>query len=199
VRSAIRGNEPVAAQNGMAHYLDRYFGKHETIHVLHDLRFEFEAERAQIGHLVLHSFGAAIIESKSVSTSVRINASNEWERLWEGAWWGMPDPLLQGERQALLLKRILTSRTRELLDKLVLGMLQGTFRHMALDVFAAISDEGTIRRSDERQASRATKAEAIPGAIQRQIDGCRHAAHMLSPNLETFSEAPRAFKDAEVL
>ena len=84
----------------MAHYLDRYFGKHETIHVLHDLGLDFEADRAQIDHLVLHSLGAAIIESKSVSTSVRINAANEWERLWEGAWRGMPDPLLQGERQA---------------------------------------------------------------------------------------------------
>ncbi len=131
----------------MAHYLDRHFGAHRSVHVLHDVRIEFEGDRAQMDHVVLHPYGAAIVQSKSVSTSVRINAAGEWERSWSGRWQGMPDPVLQGERQGLLLKRLLASKAAELLDKLAFGLVQGTFGFMAIDAFAAISDEGTIKRA----------------------------------------------------
>ena len=186
------------AERQMAHYLDRYFAEHQRIHVLHDARIEHGGDRAQVDHLVAHRFGIAIVESKSISTQVRINAQDEWERFWNGHWHGMPDPLLQAERQGLLIKRLLTSRTSELLDK-VLGLAQGTFRHMAIDTYAAVSDQGTIRRARTAQAPTARKADAIPGAILERIEAHRKAAHILNPNPRSFSAAPREFNDKEVL
>ncbi len=59
------------AERQMAHYLDWHFGKHARLHVLHDVRIEYEGEVAQMDHVVVHGFGLAIVESKSVSTSVR--------------------------------------------------------------------------------------------------------------------------------
>ena len=161
----------------MAHYLDRHFADTKNVFVLHDLRLEFEGEVAQMDHLVLHSFGAAIVESKSVSTSVRIKAAGEWERQRDGRWQGMPDAVLQGEPQGMLLKKLLASRRAELLDKAVFGLLQGTFNHMALDVFAAISDEGTIRRAAKGQAPRAGPGRAALATPRLHPRGLLHHRH----------------------
>lgn len=109
------------------------------------------------------------------------------------------DPLLQGQRQGILLRRLLTSRTEALLDKVILGLFQGTFRFMALDVFAAISDQGTIRRARPSQAARALKADAVPGALTSLVDKHRRDGHLLNPNMKAFGEAPRSFSEAEML
>ena len=183
----------------MAHYLDRHFGAHRSVHVLHDVRIELAGDRAQMDHVVLHRFGAAIVESKSVSTSVRINAAGEWERSWSGRWQGMPDPLLQGERQGLLLKRLLASKEADLLDRLAFGLLQGTFGFFAIDAFAAISDEGTIKRSSRGQASRALKADAVPDAILETIAGYKRANSPLNLNLKQQLKTPRDYNDGEIL
>jgi len=189
----------VNAERQMAHYLDRHFADRKTLLVLHDLRLTFEGDAAQIDHLVVHPFGVAIVESKSVTTAVRINAQDEWERSWNGRWRGMPNPLLQGERQGILLRRLLTSRTEALLDKVVLGLVQGTFRFMALDVFAAISDAGSIQRATRDQAKAALKADAVPNAIVQLVVKHRRDGHLLNPNLKAFGEAPRSFNEAETL
>ena len=183
----------------MAHYLDRHFGTHRSIHVLHDVRLELGGDRAQMDHVVLHRFGAAIVESKSVSTSVRINAAGEWERSWNGRWQGMPDPLLQGGRQGLLLKRLLASKEADLLDRFAFGLVQGTFGYFAVDAFAAISDEGTIERSSRAQASRALKADAVPDAILATIAGYKKANSLLNLNLKKHLDAPRDYNDGEIL
>ena len=183
----------------MAHYLDRHFGDAKDVFVLHDLRVVLEGEAAQMDHLVLHAFGAAIVESKSVSTSVRVNSAGEWERLWDGRWQGMADPVLQGERQGMLLKKLLVGRQTELLDKAIFGLLQGSFKHMALDVFAGISDEGTIQRAEKGQAPRVLKADAVPNAILDAIAAYRSANDALRSSLKEARSAPRVFKDAEMM
>jgi len=105
----------------------------------------------------------------------------------------MPDPLLQAECQALLLKRLLESRTDELLDKLM-GLVQATFRNMALDTFAAISDGGKIERARPDQAPGALKADAVPAAIAATFARYRRGASLLNWNLKETMDAPRDFK-----
>jgi hypothetical protein len=186
----------VEAERQMARYLDRYFRDSDRFLVLHDLRLEHEGDRAQIDHLVVHPFGVAIVESKSVSTAVKINALGEWERLWQGKWVGMPDPLLQAERQGLLLRRLLHAHQAELLDRL-LGRFTTTFTHMALDVFAAVSDKGKIVRAKASQAPRALKADAVPKAIEAEVERYRRASNPLKGDLRAFVNAPRDFSKGE--
>jgi hypothetical protein len=188
-----------SAEEQMAHYLDRHFGESKTIHVLHDLRIEYDGDHAQMDHLVLHQFGAAIVESKSVTTAVKINEAGEWARSWNGRWKGMPDPLLQGQRQGVLLKRLLAARADILLDSIVFGLIQGTFTHMALDVFAGIADSGVIERARPTQAANALKADAVPLAIVETIGRHRKATSLLNFKLKSVKEAPRDFKEGEVL
>ena len=183
----------------MAFYLDRTFRNDDRMLILHDVHLALGSDHAQIDHLVVHPFGVAIVESKSVTSSVRINAADEWERAWNGRWQGMPDPLLQGERQGILLKRLLQSRTADLLDKAIFGLMQGTFTHMAMDVFAAVSDTGTIKRSRKGQAPHAMKADAIPNAIVETVEGHRRDGALPIADLKAFGNAPRSFKVAEQL
>ncbi|MFD1732160.1 nuclease-related domain-containing protein [Deinococcus malanensis] len=68
----------------------RAYGSDPDVHVFHNLRFERGQEAAQIDHLVLHRSGAIIVESKSVTSAVRINEREEWARQWNGRWAGMP-------------------------------------------------------------------------------------------------------------
>ncbi len=189
----------IRAERQMAHYLDRHFRDSERFLILHDVRIEHEGEVAQMDHLVVHAFGVIIVESKSVSTSVRITRTGEWERRAPRGWTGMPDPLLQAERQGIVLKRLLTARTEDLLDKQLFGMLQGTFANMALDAFAAISDQGTIQRARKDQAPHAMTADAIPSAIERLVDGYRRASNPLASGLRAQLDAPRDFHHREIL
>lgn len=186
----------VAAEKQMAHYLDRHFRESKKLFVLHDIKLEFEGENAQIDHLVVHPFGVAIVESKSVSTSVRLTDMDEWERRIGRSWSGMPSPLLQAERQGKLLKSLLKTREADLLDK-VLGLAQGTFSLMAVDVFAAVSDSGTIQRARKDQAPNALKADAIPAAIEAAVAGYRRATSLLTLDIKAIVKAPRDFKEAE--
>ena len=78
------------AEKQMAHYLGRAFGADRRVAVLHGLRLEDEARPdvdggpsvAQIDHLVLHRYGAFIVESKSCTGSVRISASASGQDEW---------------------------------------------------------------------------------------------------------------------
>lgn len=166
----VRLKAGVAAEKQMAHYLDRHFRDSKRFYVLHDVRFEHLGDNAQVDHLVIHPFGIAIVESKSVASAVRINARDEWERRQGRGWVGMANPLLQAERQGKLLKSLLKSREPDLLDK-VLGLAQGTFSMMAVDTYAAISDKGRIERYDISQAPKALKADAVPSAIEDAVAG----------------------------
>lgn len=186
----------VEAEKQMAHYLDRQFRDSKRFLVLHDLRFEHDGENAQIDHLIVHQYGVAIVESKSVSTTVRVNELDEWERYKDRRWAGMPNPLLQAERQGRLLKSLLRSREAELLDK-VLGIKQGTFAHMAINVFAAISDNGRIERVHAGLASNALKADAVPAAIEKVVAEYRKADSLFSLDMKSVFTAPRDFNESE--
>src|SRR5690554_2621495 len=111
----------------------------------------------------------------------------------------MADPLLQAQRQGLVLRRLLRAHTEELLDKFALGLVQGTFTYMAVDAFAAISDNGTITRARNDQAPHALKADAIPPALERLVATYRSDNSLLISDLRNFKNAPRDFNDRELL
>ncbi len=88
-----------AAEEQLAFYLRRAFADNVTTRVLNGLRVAHADEIAQIDHLVLHPYGLVAVESKSVTTTVRVNARGEWTRWYNGGPRGMPSPVLQAQRQ----------------------------------------------------------------------------------------------------
>ncbi|MBX3364930.1 MAG: NERD domain-containing protein [Phycisphaeraceae bacterium] len=170
--SAYAGSDPrkIAGDNAesqMAFYLQRAFGQSEDVYVLNNLRlvdpdrrtFEGDEDRCQIDHLVIHQWGMFIIESKSISTAVRVGdhgAGDEWSIFWNNTYTGMASPIQQAARQGDYLRQLLQAHKSELLDKVAVGfrtlsrMFNGTdqrgFKFLPMQIIVAISDHGTIDR-----------------------------------------------------
>lgn len=186
------------AEEQMAFYLRRAFAESSSVRVLNGVRLDRQGEVAQIDHLVLHSFGAVIVESKSVTTQVRINVQEEWARLVGRQWRGMRSPVLQATLQAELLKRYLVDHAELLLDKMVFGLIQTGFGAMALDVMVAISDQGQIKRQHAKQAPEVMKADQVPGRIRQRIKAYQRMTGPLNFSLADLRDAPRSFSEREL-
>ncbi len=183
------------AEKQMAFYLRRSFADDVNVLVLHDLRFKDDTgDTAQIDHLVIHREGFIIIESKSVTSAVEINAHGEWTRLWNGTYQGMPSPIQQAKRQIDFLRRALHANRESLLNKFLLGMLQPGFRYCPFDVLVAISDKGTIKRHAD--VPEVTKADMVPEKVREIIARRKWDASLRNAK----SDAPKYnFKDDEML
>ncbi|WP_161883381.1 nuclease-related domain-containing protein [Deinococcus alpinitundrae] len=166
------------AEKQMAFYLKRAFGENPDVHVFHNLRFEHGGDVAQIDHLVFHRSGFIIIESKSVTSTVRINEREEWSRQWNGEWRGMPSPILQARRQADLLRSFLQAHKEELRGKVLLGLKQATFAAFMIDVVVAISDQGVVQHQGALPDVR--KADQVPDRIKELIADHVQLAHPFS-------------------
>lgn len=154
----------VEAERQMAFYLHRAFSTDSDLYVLNNLRLvdpqqpeiNGRPDAGQIDHLVIHRWGAFIIESKSVAGQVSVrddgSGGDEWTR--DGA--GMASPIQQARRQAEFLRSLLQRDRGSLLGKLPVGLrqlsvaLNGTehrsFGRMPIQLIVAISDRGRINR-----------------------------------------------------
>jgi len=166
------------AERQMAHYLKRAFGDSPNVYVFNNLRLEHEGEVAQIDHLVFHRAGIILVESKSVTSAVRINDREEWARQWNGEWRGMASPVLQARRQADLLRALLQANKVELRNKVMFGLKQGGFKMFVIDVVVAISDRGVVEYNGKLPDVK--KADQVPDRIKELIADHEKLAHPLS-------------------
>lgn len=168
-----------AAEEQMAFYLRRAFGDSPDVFVINDLRLTDGDDAAQIDHLIVHPFGMFIVESKSISGEVVVNAHDEWVRVWGGKRQGMHSPIQQARLQGAFLRKALQNSKDRLRDKRLFGKLQPGFSSCPIDICVAISDRGIIRR-DRTDPPEVCKADRVCSRIQTEIDRHRKAAGLLS-------------------
>ena len=166
------------AERQMAFYLRRAFAEDKKIFVYNNLRFERNGEVAQIDHLILHTWGMIIVESKSVTSRVEINERGKWSRQWKGKFQGMASPELQAKRQGDLLRNLLRDNDEQLLGK-ILGLVQAGFRLMPIDILVAVSDEGIIKQP-RKQLECVYKADQVPDRVRALIDKYKWEASLLN-------------------
>ena len=140
----------------VAFYLRRAFKEHDQVFIFNDFKVSHNQETAQIDHLVLYPYGFVVIESKSITGEVKVNAQEEWTRSYNGKWQGMPSPIKQVELQQLLFREILFEHKAEMLGK-VLGLRQEGFGGRCWDNVCAVSSNAIIDR------------EAMPSKISKQL------------------------------
>ena len=170
------------AEEQMAFYFERAFGDSNDIRVFNDLRFVDEKDDAiQVDHLLLHPRCIILIESKSVTSEVRVNKHKEWIRVWHGQQMGMPSPILQTQRQADKLKKILNAYCESLRGKM-LGALQKRFNATPFEVIVAISDTGIIKRDVE--LPEVCKADQVVERATEIIQRHKKAAGLLSLSMK---------------
>lgn len=153
-----------AAERQMAFYLRRAFADEKMFMVLNGLRLKAGDDVCQIDHLVIHGYGMVIVESKSVTSKVKINDDGSWERVWDNHWRGMASPVIQAGMQAAFLKKRLNLNKEHLLRK-VLG-IQMSFDKLPIQVVVAISDNGRIERSGHPENSLTLKADQVVDRIR---------------------------------
>jgi hypothetical protein len=168
------------AEKQMAFYLHRAFGDSTEVRVFNDLRLvrQDTEDVVQIDHLVLHRWGLVLIESKSVTSEVRINKNLEWTRLWDGRWTGIASPFQQTKLQAELLGTLLEASAAQLLGR-TLGMLQTHFGRCPFDVLVAISNSGVIHR-DGVELPEVCKADQVTDKIRALIRQRRDETNSLN-------------------
>ena len=197
-----------AAERQMAHYLHRGFKDDPEVYVLHDLRLEDReqpeqdgsAGACQIDHLIVHSWGMLIVESKSVTEEVQIrpdgSGGDEWSRLYQGKEMGMPSPIRQARRQSDFLRAVLQPHRTELLGKIPFGLRtlakvtsgtdQRSFMHAPIQLIIAVSDKGMIKPVGGWEPPRkpfrvfVTKADLVSDKIAQELERHRKGASMLS-------------------
>ena len=196
------------AERQMAFYLHRDFASEAGLLVLNDLRLvdpdqpEHDGRPGvcQVDHLVLHRWGAFIIESKSVTDEVSVRddgaGGDEWTRRYRGREHGFPSPIQQARRQGEFLRAFLQRCRQELLGKMPTGLrtlsklMAGTdqrgFGTMPIQIIVAISDRGKIRRINRWKEPTApfrtfvSKADLVPAKIREESGKHKAAGGLLS-------------------
>ncbi|MEO1590667.1 MAG: NERD domain-containing protein [Cyanobacteria bacterium J06632_22] len=176
------------AEQQLAFYLRRAFADNPKVQVINGLRLRRPGDVAQIDHLILHNHGLIIVESKSVTTRVRVNHHGEWSR-WSGKQWqGMPSPVLQAQRQADFLRQVLAS---------LRGLKARTdFQKLPIDSLIAISDTGIINRPDNRATPNICKAEQVPDRILSLMQQHSRGEALLGWLKVVFDDSPTTLSDA---
>ena len=162
-----------AAEEQMAFYLKRHFGNDPDVLVLNGIRLEADDDAAQVDHLVIHSYGLAIVESKSVHGKIQIKDDGQWIRWFNGNQSkGMASPLHQARLQSKFFRALLgkASRNNALIDQL------------PIDILVAISDEGVIVWPKSGAITGVCKADQVADKIieSRQDRETASAAPILS-------------------
>lgn len=145
-----------AAEEQMAFYFKRFFGNTPDILVLNGIRLEADGDAAQVDHLVIHSHGLAIVESKSVHGKIQIKDDGQWIR-WFGANQsrGMASPITQVRMQEKFFRDILGKASKN----------ENLFSKLPIDLYVAISDSGVILWPSSGQVEGVCKADQVPDKI----------------------------------
>ncbi|MDQ0288900.1 NERD domain-containing protein [Oligosphaera ethanolica] len=133
------------AEEQIAFYLKRRFHSDENFYIINGLRFRaLDGTYTQIDHLVVSQYAAFIIESKSVTSVVKYDATGQWLRLWDNHYTGMPSPVQQAKNQECALREIMQANREQLRRKVLFGLAQGGFMGLPIHTIVAISDAGRV-------------------------------------------------------
>jgi len=196
------------AERQMSFYMHREFANDAALLVINDLRLvdpdqpEHDGRPGvcQIDHLVLHRWGAFIVESKSVTDEVSVRddgaGGDEWTRRFGGREHGFPSPIQQARRQGEFLRAFLQRHREHLLGKLPTGLrtisklMAGTdhrgFGNMPIQIIVAISDRGKIKRVNrwkeptEPFRTFVSKADLVSVKIRDELGNHKAAGSLLS-------------------
>lgn len=145
-----------AAEEQMAFYLKRFFGDDPEMLVLNGIRLADAGDAAQVDHLVIHSHGLSIIESKSVHGKVQIKDDGQWIRWYgENQSKGIASPQIQARLQEKFFRRVLGKASSN----------EALFAAFPVDTYVAISDSGVILWPKSGPVAGVCKADQVPDRI----------------------------------
>ena len=211
----VLGKDPrIAAgarvEHDVAFYLHREFATDPDVALLHNLRLEDpqqpEADGrpgvCQVDHLVLHRWGAFIVESKSFASPVTVeldaSGGDIWTRRYQGRRTGFASPIQQAKRQADFIRAVLQRNSSTLrragnmvgdFIRLAAGGEAGrAFGRMPLQFVIAYGVNGlvTARRGWKPPTKPfrtfVSKADLVPSMIRQEFERHRAGSSFLGPD-----------------
>lgn len=197
-------------EHDVAFYLHREFATDPDVALLHNLRLEDpqqpEADGrpgvCQVDHMVLHRWGAFIVESKSFASPVTVeldaSGGDVWTREYQGRRTGFASPIQQAKRQADFIRAVLQRNSSTLRRA---GSLVGDFMRLAaggetsrafgrmpLQFVIAYGVNGlvTARRGWKPPArpfrTFVSKADLVPSMIRQEFERHRSGSRLLGPD-----------------
>jgi len=164
-----RSPEEVAsriAQDRMAYYLRRHFGKSEDIDVLNYLRVSSGSVVAHVDHLLLHPYGLLVVERENLSGQVRIQDDGQWVRVVNGEVSAMRSPITRAYLRALSLKAFLDQNVKQ----------KGFFDGVELDILVAVPDTSAIQWPTSGLLSEICNADQVHERALQRVAQYRRAA-----------------------
>lgn len=150
----------VKGERESAYLIDFHLKDSTRTAVVHDLRLVLDDGRvAQIDHLLIHRTRRIyILETKHFAHGVKITEQGEFLRWndWKKTYEGMPSPLAQNERHALVLRRVLES----------LGLGESPIETLVL-----VAPEARIDRPRKFDTSQVVKADQFMERLHKSLEG----------------------------
>jgi len=168
VRMASAGRN---AEREAAYEIEFHYGGSKNFATIHDLRIECDGRIAQIDHIIVNRFfDMWICESKSFSEGVEINEYGEWTRFYQAKPYGIPSPIEQIKRHAIVLEHVFARGLVRLPRRLGIKLRPRLRPVVLISNRARISrPEGGARKRNE-DLNMVIKSEQLIGAINRSID-----------------------------
>lgn len=150
----------VKGERESAYLIDFHLKDSTRTAVVHDLRLVLDDGRvAQIDHLLIHRTRRIyVLETKHFAHGVKITEQGEFLRWndWKKTYEGMPSPLAQNERHALVLRKVLES----------LGLGESPIETLVL-----VAPEARIDRPRKFDTSQVVKADQFMERLHKSLEG----------------------------
>jgi len=150
----------VKGERESAYLIDFHLKDSTRTAVVHDLRLVLDDGRvAQIDHLLIHRTRRIyILETKHFAHGVKITEQGEFLRWndWKKTYEGMPSPLAQNERHALVLRKVLET----------MGLGESPIETLVL-----VAPEARIDRPRKFDTSQVVKADQFMERLGKSLEG----------------------------
>lgn len=147
------------ADEQMPYYLRRFFAKSDDVDVMNQLCVSTAGVVTQVDHLVLHSYGLVVIDSRSVSGRMQVRDDGRWVCLDRRQAQEIGSPIVAAYSRAGSLKAFLEKKVRQ----------KGFFDQLELDVLVAAPDTEAIEWSAKGRLPEVCNADEVPRRVNETI------------------------------
>ncbi|WP_162299715.1 nuclease-related domain-containing protein [Marinospirillum perlucidum] len=160
------------------------FKSNEDVVVLNDIRVPYDEGRTvNVDHVVLHSYGMTLINSRAIHGKIEINYRGEWSRSIRGREVAMQNPIEMFKYVSRNLRQMMTENIDQLLTRSKGS--QKTFENMPIDTLFIQAPKSAIVGTGINNSS-IIFAEALTQSINRTFSAYKKREFQMYGGLDTF-------------
>lgn len=160
------------------------FKTNEDVVVLNDIRIPYDEERTiNVDHIILHSYGVTLVNSRAIHGKIEINYRGEWSRSVRGREVAMQNPIEMFKYLSRNLRNMLTENIDKLLTRSKGS--QRTFENMPIDTVFIQAPKSAIIGTGINN-SNIIFTESLTQSINRTFSAYKKREFQMYGGLDTF-------------